>query len=248
VVAVNRQRSTVQRAKDFATFPIRAFLMFGGRDRFGLSALATERFEYVTREVDGYCLDIGCGRHNRLVTEFLGGEGVGIDLYPYEGLDERHLVEDMTNLPFSDGSFDAVTFNANFNHIPEPLRDREVAEAYRCLRPGGRVIVTMGNPVAEVLVHKVQALYDRALGTNFDVDSERGMEEGEAYYVLDREIRRRLAQAGFGGARKRRFTSQWGLNHLIVARKPTEPGGREVAPRPLGEDRPGTRLGPGSDT
>lgn len=194
--------------------------MFGARDRFGLSALGTERFDYVAREVEGYCLDVGCGPGNRLVEDFLGGRGKGIDVYPYEGLTDEHLVDDIGRFPFADESFSTVTFNANFNHIPPRLRDVELAEANRCLRPGGKIVITMGNPVAEVLVHKVQALYDRLFGTSYDVDAERGMEEDESFYALDSEIRARLRCAGFVGTRKRYFGTQWGLNHLLSARKP----------------------------
>lgn len=225
---VTPRRTRGQQLKDFASFPIRAFTMFGGRDRWGLSALASERFDYVAREVEGYCLDVGCGRNNRFVREFLGGHGKGIDVYPYEGLTDEHLVRDITRFPFDDGSFDSITFNANFNHIPRPLRDVELAEAYRCLRPRGNIVITMGNPAAELLVHKVQALYDRHLGTSYDVDSERGMEEEEAFYVLDSEIRARMGQAGFVGIRKKYFATQWGLNHLLVARRPVT----ATSPRP----------------
>lgn len=79
--------------------------------------------------------------------------------------------------------------------------------------------VLMGNPLAEILVHRVVAGYDRAFGTSFDVDGERGMHEDEEYYLLDSEIRERLHAAGFRALAKRRFTSQWGLNHLITGHK-----------------------------
>ncbi len=71
----------MQKLKDFVSFPVRAVTLFHD-DRWGLSSLATERFDYVRREVQGYCLDVGCGRHNRFVTEHLGGNGVGIDVFP----------------------------------------------------------------------------------------------------------------------------------------------------------------------
>lgn len=126
----------LQKAADFLTFPLRAIVLFH-EDRLGLSSLATERFDYVAREVQGLCLDVGCGRHNRLVMQFLGGCGRGIDLFPYEGLTDENLVDDLTHFPFVDEAFQSVTFVANLNHCPEPKRDTELREAFRVLKPGG---------------------------------------------------------------------------------------------------------------
>jgi SAM-dependent methyltransferase len=213
------KRSATQRAVDFLTFPLRALTLFHD-DKWGLSSLASERFDYVAREAAGYCLDIGCGRHNRFVNDYLDGNGRGIDLFPYEGLTAENLVEDLTHFPFADASFDAVTFIANLNHCPRSKRDIELREAFRVLNPGGKIIVTMGNPLAEILVHKVVWLYDRFFGANVDMDTERGMDEEEEYFLRDSEIRSRLNRAGFVHCRKKYFATQWGLNHLFVAERP----------------------------
>jgi SAM-dependent methyltransferase len=212
------RRGFARKLLDGATFPLRAVTLFH-EDRFGLSSLASERFDYVAREVQGYCLDIGCGRHNRFITDYLGGNGRGVDVFPYEGLTKEHLVEDLTRLPFDPETFDSVTFIANLNHCPRSQRDRELAEAYRVLKPGGNLIVTMGNPLAEILVHQVVWLYDKLLGTKCDMDTERGMAEEEEYYLTDAEIRQRVERAGFQDVRKKYFLTQWGLNHLFVAWK-----------------------------
>ena len=126
------RRGTGQKIIDTLTFPLRALCLFH-EDRWGLSALSTERFDYVAREVVGYCLDIGCGRYNRFVTQFLGGFGRGIDVFRYEGLSEENIVKDPTHFPFEENTFDSVTFIACINHIPEPSRDAELSEAYRVL-------------------------------------------------------------------------------------------------------------------
>jgi SAM-dependent methyltransferase len=212
------QRSNTQRAVDFITFPFRALALIE-TDRFGLSSLATERYDYCFREVIGYCLDIGCGKNNRFVNEFLNGNGRGIDIYPYDGLTEEHLVDDLTTFPFEDETFDSITFIANLNHIPESQRDQEFSEAYRVLKPGGNIIATMGNPLAEILTHKVIWFYDKVFKTNFDMDNIRGMSDEEAYYLLDPEIYERFTRAGFKRIRKKFFLTQWGLNHLFVGWK-----------------------------
>ena len=209
-------RSTFKKIADFLTFPLRAVTLFG-EDRWGLSSLRSERFYYASREVIGRCLDIGCGRYNLFISQYLRGNGKGIDVYAYDGLSEENIVDDMAHLPFADGTFDSVTVIAALNHIPRSMRDMELAEAFRCRGWGGNIIVTMGNPLAEILIHKVVRLYDRLFGTNYDVDSERGMGEEEEYYLRDSEIIARLSRAGFKGIRKKWFLTQWGLNHLFVA-------------------------------
>lgn len=188
-------------------------------DKFGLSSLATERFDYVANEVKGYCLDIGCGRNNRFVKEFLHGNGRGIDVFPYEGLTEQEVIEDITSFPFPESTFDTVTFIANINHVPKQDRDIELREAFRVLKPKGNIVVTMGSALAEVLVHKLVWIYDKLFKTNYDMDSERGMGEDEEYYLTDHEIAERLMRAGFRRAQRKCFITQWGLNHLIVAWK-----------------------------
>ena len=192
---------------------------FKGADKWGLASRESERFDYVAREVVGYCLDVGCGKNNRFVSEYLDGHGRGIDVYPYEGLTEENLVEDITRFPFDDASFDSVVFIASINHIPEPMRDVELSEAYRCLRSQGNVIITMGNPLAELLVHKIVWLHGKLFGEGYDMDSERGMYEEEAYYLKDTEIVERMARAKFRNITKKYFLTQWGLNHLFVGWK-----------------------------
>ena len=212
------KRSTGQKLKDFLAFPLRAVTLFD-RDKWGLSSLATERYDYVSREVIGYCLDVGCGPHNRFVTDVLGGNGRGIDVFPYDGLTDEQVVRDMTRFPFDDAAFDSVTFIANLNHVPRPQRDAELAEAWRVLKTPGNIVVTMGHPLAELLAHGAVRVYDKLFGTRHDLDAERGMAEGEAYYLTDGEILGRLSRAGFADIAKKYFATQWGLNHLFVGWK-----------------------------
>jgi len=211
-------RNRFQKCKDFFTFPFRAFTLFEN-DKFGLSSLQTERYDYVAHEVVGKCLDIGCGRNNRFVNDFLKGNGVGIDVFQYEGLKKENIVKDMTNLPFKDNEFNTVTLIANINHIPRSIRIKELKEIFRVIKNGGILIVTMGNPVVEVVVHKVVWLYDKYLKTNVDVDTERGMEEDEEYYLTDECIKSLLKKVGFKKIKKKYFITQWGLNHLFVGCK-----------------------------
>jgi ubiquinone/menaquinone biosynthesis C-methylase UbiE len=169
--------------------------------------------------VKGLCLDVGCGPHNRFVKNYLNGNGIGIDVYKYDGLSDENLVEDISNFPFPDETFESVTFIANLNHVPKQLRDIELAEAFRVLRPGGNVIITMGRPIVEILVHQLVAISDKLFRTNFDLDGERGMIEGEDYYVMPDEVYERLTRAGFKNLQRKLFWTQWGLNQLFIGWK-----------------------------
>lgn len=213
-----KRRSSVQKTIDFITFPIRALTLFH-KDKFGLSCLATERFDYVSSETIGQTLDIGCGYDNTFIKEYRDNNGIGIDIFKYDGLSESNIVKDFANLPYENGKFDTVTYIANINHCPRPKRDEQLAEAYRLIKNGGRIIVTMGNPLAELLVHKVVYFYDKVFKTKNDMDTERGMEEEEEYYLTDREIKERLRKAGFKNIRKKYFYTQWGFNHMFIAEK-----------------------------
>ena len=213
-----KPRGRWQKCKDFLTLPLRSLTLFEGR-RWGLTSTQDERFAYAAREVRGYCLDIGCGKYNRFITDYCGGNGIGIDVFAYEGLGPENIVTDMTHLPFADATFAAVTFIANLNHVPRDDRDAELREAQRVLRPGGNIIVTMPCAVAGVLVHKFVHWHDALMGTHFDVDAVRGMHHDEEYWLPDQEIIERLTRAGFGGIAKKYFWTQWGLNHLFVGVK-----------------------------
>jgi SAM-dependent methyltransferase len=212
------KRSAWQKTKDFIWFPLRAVAVFE-EDRFGLSSLRTDRFDFCAAEVRGRCLDVGCGRNNLFVTSYLDGNGKGIDFFAYEGLSKENLVEDPRHFPFGAASFETVTFIACLNHAPQPLRDAELAESFRCLKPSGNILVTMGEPFAEILVHQVVRLYDRIFHAKHDMDGERGMQEGEAYYLTDREIRSLLGRAGFQNIARKRFWTEWGLNSLYIGWK-----------------------------
>jgi ubiquinone/menaquinone biosynthesis C-methylase UbiE len=213
------QRSVQQKIIDLIAFPLRALTLHAGIDKWGLTSLASERYEYVSRHVKGFCLDVGCGPHNRFVKNFLNGNGVGIDVYKYDGLNDENLVKDISRFPFPDETFGSVTFIANLNHVPKQLRDIELAEGSRVLKPGGNVIITMGRPIVEILVHRLVAVSDKLFRTNFDLDGERGMIEGEDYYVTPDEIYERLKRAGFKNLQRKLFWTQWGLNQLFIGWK-----------------------------
>jgi len=217
-----RNRNDIKKILDTITFPFRAILAFGRTEYrlFGLSSFSDERYDYVSKEVKGYCLDIGCG-NNRFINEYLNGDGIGIDVFPHNGLDIKYVIKDLTKLPFNDSSFYTVTFIANINHVPESLRDDELAEAYRCLIPGGNIIITNGNPIAEIIVHKMGFLYYdlKCFFVNNNDSDNVYSEKDDQLYLFDSEIYDRLINVGFKNITKKYFWTQWGLNHMIIAYK-----------------------------
>lgn len=212
------RRKTLQKIIDFITFPIRSFTLIED-NKFGLSSLASERFDYVSREIKGRCLDVGCGRKNKFINDYLDKNGKGIDVFPYRGLKSENIINDLTKFPFPDNSFDCATIIATVNHIPTSKRDAELKEIYRCLKPDARIIITMGNPLAEITIHKILAFYTKVFKNYADIDSERGMDEEENYYLSDSEIISRLKKAGFRNIKKTYFLTQWFLNHMFIAEK-----------------------------
>jgi len=101
-------------------------------------------------------LDLGCGTGvlSRMIADRLaadaGGQSVGIDAAgkmiavarkKRASATCRFEVMAAEELAFADNSFDAVVSILFFHHVPLDLKENALAEAYRVLKPGGRLVI-----------------------------------------------------------------------------------------------------------
>jgi len=113
-------------------------------------------------------LDVGCGTGEVTLlakTRAKDGNVYGIDPAPEmiavarkkasrKGLDIDFRVGAIESLPFPDASIDVVTSSLMMHHLPENLKVRGLAEIYRVLKPGGRLLIAdFMRPTGSFLNH-----------------------------------------------------------------------------------------------
>ena len=149
-------------------------------------------------------LDVGCGGgflSAQLAEAAAWGELVGIDIEPSQVdmatetaarrsvANAQFQVGDARDLPFGNGSFDAVHFGGVLLHIGDV--DRALEEARRVLRPGGLIACRDLMPES-CFAHPELGTMQRTIEVFFDVVGADGGSPNIA-----RDIKSRLIRAGF---------------------------------------------------
>jgi SAM-dependent methyltransferase len=193
----------IQSLWDFIGLPFR-LLLFDQKwlPLFGWTTLEEERVAAVLPFLEGRVLDIGAG-NNPLINAYKNG--VGVDVFDWgSGI---IVVEDSANLPFENSSFDTVTFLACLNHIPN--RSKTIIEAKRLLKPNGKIIVTMIDPILGGVGHILWW---------YSEDKKRGgMKEGELSGMWGNDIDKLMHESGFNIETHKRFV--YGMNNIYIYKR-----------------------------
>src|SRR5262245_35483210 len=102
-----------------------------------------------------HVLDVGCGTGEVTLlakTRAKDGKVYGIDPAPemiavarkkaaHKRLEIDFRVGMIESLPFPDSSIDVVISSLMMHHLPDELKVRGLAEVYRVLKPGGRLLI-----------------------------------------------------------------------------------------------------------
>ena len=101
-------------------------------------------------------LDVGCGTGAVTIPAKMkvGENGIAVGIDPAAdmiaiarrkaeraGIEIDFRVGVIESLPFADETFDVVTSSLMMHHLPDKLRVKRLAEIWRTLRPGGRILI-----------------------------------------------------------------------------------------------------------
>src|SRR6516225_8913807 len=140
--------------------------------------LAGGVLEWLNPQPGEYILDLGCG--DGQLTQRIGDSGahvLGADESPnmVAAARERGVEAEQANaeqLPFRDGTFDAVFSNAVLHWVRD--QDAMMAQVHRVLKPGGRFVAEMGGhgnvaaiQVALTAILERHGFGDREKGVNY---------------------------------------------------------------------------------
>lgn len=173
------------------------------------------------------CLEVGCGPGSTVGTwaqsharSYIGTDvsQAAVEKARSQGLDAR-LIDDATELPFADASFDTVFCFEVLEHLFDPAA--AVTEIRRILREGGSVVVTVPN--VSYWRRRVEMLVGRWNPVGDDFSIERPWRDPHIRFFNPASLRRMLDDAGFadveiGGNRGRLLGHLPYLAHVLPDR------------------------------
>lgn len=212
-------------------------MSFGADQRWRAQAAAAALPEGASPSGDLRVLDVACGTGDltfALKRRRPQAQVVGADFTPAmldiarakaekRGLDVTFLTADGTDLPFADGTFDAVTIAYGLRNFADA--DAGLREFRRVLKPGGRVVVLEFPPPPQGLFGGLFRFYFRQLLPRIGglVSGQRGayayLPESVLSFLSPQALERHLTDAGFTAVTHKLQT--FGVSALHVADVPT---------------------------
>jgi len=171
-----------------------------------------------TQKIIGYILkesiicDIGCGIEvfflNKIKSRIKKGVGLDQDLADRkEGNLELKNIKINSNLPLTTSQFDAVTMIAFIEHLDDPKNI--IAETFRILKNGGRLILTTPSPIAKPILEFLAVL---------GLIDKREISDHKNYF-WPKDIKKMLVYAGFKKEKIKINFFEFFTNTLVVSTK-----------------------------
>ncbi len=150
------------------------------------SELRTITLEQARLKSGESILDVGCGTGGVTIPakNIVGPQGTASGLDPSSAMiavarekasrqrvDIKFTIGVIEQIPYPDASFDAVTASLMMHHLPEELQKKGIAEIYRVLKPGGRVIVADALTPQSYLAKQIFGWIARRHGVKFGVET-----------------------------------------------------------------------------